>query len=147
MSIMREIKFNREADTVGQVTKWKAANLAMMYAQQGQQQVTAIKRKLSPDRGPSSAGTSILASRSFSKGAIASIKRSLNIQTNVLAFPRRNEARCTWPGCAYETSRKGNVIAHIRTVHFKLPATKKRQAELDIVDDRNPYDYLETIMG
>ena len=34
---------------------------------------------------------------------------------------------------------------HIRIRHFLLPLTLKQQAELGIVDSRNPRDYMEII--
>ena len=58
----------------------------------------------------------------------------------------QKQARCTWPDCTFDSVFPPNVIAHIRAVHFKLPPTKKKkQSELNIVDDRDPYEFFEKI--
>lgn len=52
---------------------------------------------------------------------------------------------CKWPGCGYSSTQCGAVIQHIRIRHFRLPSSVKKQRELNIIDQRNPNDYLEVI--
>ena len=51
--------------------------------------------------------------------------------------------KCSWPECDFASALRGNVTAHIRVMHFKLPVTVKEQKNLGIVDQRNPDDYIE----
>lgn len=38
---------------------------------------------------------------------------------------------------------KGNITRHIRTQHFNLPRTVREQRDKNIVDDRDPYAFVE----
>jgi hypothetical protein len=49
---------------------------------------------------------------------------------------------CTWPRCRYSSVTKGDVVRHVRMKHFNLPKLNKDQARLNIVDNRNPEDYV-----
>ena len=53
--------------------------------------------------------------------------------------------RCKWPGCTYSSEVCPAVIRHIRTQHFHLPETMRKQREKNIVDFRDPKEYLEVI--
>lgn len=53
--------------------------------------------------------------------------------------------RCKWPNCGYCSEARSTVIRHIRIRHFNLPLTLKQQNELNIVDNRNPRDYMEIL--
>ena len=50
--------------------------------------------------------------------------------------------RCLWPNCQYSSVYRGNVKKHIRMVHFQLPATLREQREQNIIDTRDPRQYL-----
>ena len=50
--------------------------------------------------------------------------------------------KCTWPDCSYTSNQKNNVVVHIRTRHFKLPLTKKKQKQLNITDTRDPNEFI-----
>ena len=50
---------------------------------------------------------------------------------------------CNWPDCSYSSKQFGNVANHVRIHHFKLPPTKKEQERLNIVDDRDPKQYVQ----
>jgi len=68
---------------------------------------------------------------------------------NVLETHQRSHTgvkpfRCAWPqGCYFSCTDRSSIVKHIRTQHFKLPRSKKTQRELNIVDNRNPSDYIE----
>ncbi|KAH9406106.1 hypothetical protein TYRP_013706 [Tyrophagus putrescentiae] len=47
--------------------------------------------------------------------------------------------------CNYCSEARSTVIRHIRIRHFNLPLTLKQQNELNIVDNRDPRDYMEII--
>nr|XP_046912130.1 zinc finger protein 423-like [Dermatophagoides farinae] len=71
----------------------------------------------------------------------SALKNHVRIHLNFKRF------KCKWPDCGYASEQRFTVITHIRVCHFKLPRTKKKQMELNIVQDeqtQNPYDYLET---
>ena len=53
--------------------------------------------------------------------------------------------RCTWTGCSFTSSWASHAIKHIRVAHFNLPKTLREQKERNIVESRNPLDYLEVI--
>ena len=53
--------------------------------------------------------------------------------------------RCTWSGCHFHALREPNLVTHVRTVHFKLPASLEEQARMGIVDNRNPHDFMEVL--
>ncbi|KAJ6217616.1 hypothetical protein RDWZM_008773 [Blomia tropicalis] len=67
------------------------------------------------------------------------LKRHRRIHSQVKPY------RCKWPGCGYSSTQCGAVIQHIRIRHFKLPSSVKKQKELNIIDHRNPNDYLEVL--
>lgn len=51
--------------------------------------------------------------------------------------------KCMWRGCTRNAAiQKENIIRHIRSVHFKLPDTLKKQHEQGIKDARDPMDYV-----
>ena len=49
---------------------------------------------------------------------------------------------CKWSDCSFSSEEFNNVAQHVRTQHFKLPKTKKEQERLNIVDDRDPKQYV-----
>ena len=65
------------------------------------------------------------------------LRYHMRVHLNIRSF------RCVWPNCQHSSALKPSLIKHIRTQHFKLPPTQKEQAQLNIVDDRNPNDYVE----
>ncbi|KAJ6218535.1 hypothetical protein RDWZM_009692 [Blomia tropicalis] len=52
---------------------------------------------------------------------------------------------CKWPGCSYSSEVCPAVIRHIRTQHFHLPETLRKQKEKNITDNRDPKEFLEVI--
>lgn len=50
---------------------------------------------------------------------------------------------CTWPACEYSLNRRGDEAAHVRVVHFKLPRNVTEQKRRNIVDHRDPNEYIE----
>lgn len=64
------------------------------------------------------------------------LKRHEMIHTNSRPFV------CTWPRCTRRTLHKFQIIKHIRTVHFKLPVTRKQQLKMNIHDDRDPKTFF-----
>jgi len=50
--------------------------------------------------------------------------------------------RCIYPHCEFTSLKRNCVRRHVRTQHFKLPKTYKKQEALNIVDVRNPDDYI-----
>ena len=53
--------------------------------------------------------------------------------------------RCKWEGCTFVSSWASHAIRHIRVNHMNLPKTIKEQKELNIVENRNPMDFLEVM--
>ena len=53
--------------------------------------------------------------------------------------------RCRWPGCNYASEHSSDTIKHIRIRHFNIPRTLKEQKEKNIIDTRNPRDFMEII--
>lgn len=45
--------------------------------------------------------------------------------------------------CPFSSLKRTAVRRHIRQKHFKLPKTLKRQAQMSIIDDRDPDSYIE----
>ena len=53
--------------------------------------------------------------------------------------------RCTWPECGHHTTDRSSMIAHVRGFHFRLPYKLKEQKERNIIDDRDPRQFVEVI--
>ena len=66
-------------------------------------------------------------------------KRHINYHYKIKPY------RCCYPGCSYASPENCNVISHVRIRHFRLPKSKEKQRELEIVDDRDPKQYVETV--
>lgn len=50
---------------------------------------------------------------------------------------------CTWPGCSRSTATRPAIKLHIRTVHFKLPATKKKELQQNgSIVECNPAEFI-----
>lgn len=53
--------------------------------------------------------------------------------------------RCKWPNCKYSSEVCPAVVRHIRTQHFHLPETVRKQREQNITDTRDPREFLEIL--
>src|SRR5699024_5868688 len=53
--------------------------------------------------------------------------------------------RCKWPNCTYASEHSSDTIKHTRIRHFNIPRTQKEQREKNIVDPRNPREYMEVL--
>lgn len=68
-----------------------------------------------------------------------------NLTTHLIIHRGVMPYRCTWPDCQYNSNRTETVVRHIRMVHFKLPASQRVQRERNIVDDRDPKEFLQVL--
>lgn len=50
--------------------------------------------------------------------------------------------RCAFQGCGYSATRKGQVVMHVRRVHFGQLHSVRQQIEMGVEDRRNPYHYV-----
>jgi len=53
--------------------------------------------------------------------------------------------QCKFGQCTFASERKETVVQHVRITHFNLPRSLREQKEKNIVESRNPDDYIEVI--
>lgn len=74
-----------------------------------------------------------------------SFLNSKDYKEHVRIHVRFKRYKCKWDDCDYASEKRSHVIRHIRSRHLGLPRTVREQKEANIVDLRNPSDFMEVL--
>lgn len=74
-------------------------------------------------------------------------RRPANLKDHLRVHSGAKPYKCSWNdgACTFTSSRKENVVQHVRTNHLGLPRSKREQAEKEIPDVHNPALFVEVL--